>query len=229
MTFNTCCIGLLAGVLLAGCGSGASPEEAQTKDAALDSQPGSPTTADSGPSLGADSASGFDAATLVREDAATAPLDTSVGSTDTAREALVVDARVADLGVSTEGGTVKRDGADTSPPSFPCSDDSECCIKTDTCMNVATMYSTAPGASPAPEIPSSGTCTKCIPPIIQVRCVSHQCVGERLPTASAPMVSSHCGPLKLPDAGTSGTHLLPPLVPDASAPPPRSSWTCSGG
>jgi hypothetical protein len=144
---------------------------------------------------------------------------------------LIVDTRAADLAPAAEAGPIKTDSAadrpdtSSSPPSFPCDHDSDCCIEIDNCMNVAYMYSTARGASPKPEIPpSTGMCTPCIPAAVQVRCVAHQCVGERIQsTYGGPLLSGHCGPVNLPDAGTTPHHDLPT---DAGATPPKSVWTC---
>ena len=106
---------------------------------------------------------------------------------------------------------------------FPCRSDSDCCIEIDSCMNVAYLYSKGPGAAPAPEIPAStGMCTGCIPPTIQVSCMSGQCVGTRVSGYPGGLMNSHCGFVPL-DAGT---HAPPNL--DAGAPTTKSVWTCSG-
>ena len=265
MMMKICWMGL-AGfcLLLAGCGSGSSPQETQSKDATADGQTGSTATGDTGKiadgpaSLGGDSAvsgpetrstdllasAGQDGA-QDRDLPGAPPLDASPDSAavDAARETLnldgpgadgVADARVPDLGPGAEAGTVKADSADNRADSssvsqdFPCRDDSDCCIVIDGCKNVAYLYSTAPGAAPEPTIPPPNDwCTGCIPPAIQVRCVARQCVGERISSSySGPLLSSHCGPVKLPDAGASGYHDIPA---DASAPTPKSVWTCGGG
>jgi hypothetical protein len=134
-------------------------------------------------------------------------------------------------GTSGNGGGSGADGGGVdvlvSPDAqgFPCSNDSDCCIEIDGCMNVAYLYSRAPGAAPAPTFSTSpaGVCTACIPPAIQVRCVQSQCVGDRIifdyPLA---LIDPHCGPIDL-DGGTT-SHALPI---DASAPAPATSvWYC---
>ena len=249
---KACCIGVFGALLLAaGCGSGSSAEEAQNKDATVDGKAGADAATgvdsktfatdtagrpDTRPAdLGKDSA-------LAPEDAPVAP-PIDAAAVDAASETLKqdgpkaetlpidlgVDART-DLGPFSEAGTAKPDtAADTfsGPPNFTCRNDSDCCIKIDSCMNVAYLYSKAPGASPEPEIPPSpnGWCTACVPPTVQVRCVNKQCVGEKLTTStSESMPSSRCGPLKL-DAGASAYHDLPS---DAGTLPPPSRWSCGG-
>jgi hypothetical protein len=90
---------------------------------------------------------------------------------------------------------------------YTCRDDSDCCIVVDTCMDVAYLYSKAPGATGSPSIPpSTGLCVPCIPPAIQVRCNLGQCVGEKISTGvdyESPMRKDHCGRVALPDAGSS--------------------------
>jgi hypothetical protein len=226
---KACCIGVIGTLLLAaGCGS---------KDATGDGKAGADAGADS-KTVGTDAAGTPDSRQGdLERDSALAPEDAPVSppidaaEADASREPPKLDgpkAEALSVDMIVEAG--KADvAADTSPapPSFTCRNDSDCCIKLDTCMNVAYLYSKAPGASPAPEIPAStpGSCTKCIPPSVQVRCVNSQCTGEKLPMpTSGPMPASHCGPLLL-DAGASAYHDLPS---DAGAPAPRSSWTCGG-
>lgn len=113
----------------------------------------------------------------------------------------------------------------TSVIGFPCRNDGDCCIAIDNCMNVAYLYSKGPGAAPAPEIspPAGGICTSCIPPSIQVTCVSGQCVGTRISSYPAELRNSHCGYVKLADAGV---HV--PMKVDAAPPTTKSSWSCGG-
>jgi hypothetical protein len=251
------CIGVFGALLLAaGCGSGSSAEQVQPKDATVDGKAGADAATGVDSKTVATDTAGTDTAGTpdsrpgdLGKDSALAPEDAPVAlpidapEVDAAREPLKqdgpksetlpidmgVDAR-PDLGPFSEAGAAKPDSAaDTfsGPPNFTCRNDSDCCIKTDTCMNVAYMYSKAPGASPEPDFQPSttGWCTACIPPTVQVRCVTNQCVGEKLPTTSSGSLPfNHCGPIKL-DAGASAYHDLPS---DAGALPPQSRWSCGG-
>jgi hypothetical protein len=148
-----------------------------------------------------------------------APIDTTIdtgaldgaGTLDGGRP--ILDAQAVDL------------TALTSVIGFPCRNDSDCCITIDNCMNVAYLYSKAPGAALAPEIspPPGGMCTACIAPTIQVSCVSGQCVGTRISSYPAELRKDHCGYVKLADAGTHA-----PLKLDAGALTTKSSWSCGG-
>ena len=71
-------------------------------------------------------------------------------------------------------------------------------------MEVAYLYSKAPGATGPPTISPGTMCVPCIPPAVQVRCDQGQCVGEKLTDGvdyNSPLRKAHCGPLELPDAG----------------------------
>jgi hypothetical protein len=95
--------------------------------------------------------------------------------------------------------------AEAPPANYTCRGDSDCCIVVDTCMEVAYLYSNAPGATGRPTFPPTNTedCLRCIPPAVQVRCDQGQCVGEELTDGvdyNSPLRADHCGPLGLPDA-----------------------------
>ena len=94
----------------------------------------------------------------------------------------------------------------SEPPDLRCRNDSDCCIVIDGCMATAYLYSKAPGATgPPPFPPNNGMCLACIPPAVQVSCVSGQCVGEKLSSSvmwEGTILQDHCGPVALPDAGT---------------------------
>jgi hypothetical protein len=132
---------------------------------------------------------------------------------DTAADQPMVDAQTADLAVDA-----------LAALGFACRNDSDCCIEVDSCMNVAYLYSKAPGAAGAPTIPPpGGMCTDCIPPTIQVRCVSAQCVGQRISGYPSSLMNSHCGYIPLTDGGVSVHQVI-----DAGTVSTKSVWTCSG-
>lgn len=114
---------------------------------------------------------------------------------------------------------------------FPCQGDSDCCIEIDACMSDAYLYSKAPGAAAAPRIPTSSMCTSCIPPAIQVRCVSGQCVGERVAYTSA-LTVDHCGYLHKVDGGMTALQYSIDAgagpANDGGASTTKSVWSCSG-
>lgn len=116
---------------------------------------------------------------------------------------------------------------DSTPAGFPCRSDSDCCIKIDNCMNIAYLYSKAPGAAAPPPIPSpdAGVCTACIPPAIQVRCMSGQCIGERISGYPSSLLHDHCGYVTLADGGLTA---LQEII-DAGSVSTKSVWTCGGG
>jgi hypothetical protein len=134
---------------------------------------------------------------------------------DTAAERLAVDTKTTDL-------------AADSPATigYPCRNDSDCCIEIDSCMNIAYLYSKGPGAAEAPDIqpPSGGMCTGCMPPTIQVRCLSGQCVGERIAGYPSSLMTGHCGYVALPDGGLTALH----DDIDAGSVSTKSVWTCGG-
>jgi hypothetical protein len=140
--------------------------------------------------------------------------EVSVGAPEVQRD-VIPDATPPDAAPDTAG--------ETGPaPSYPCRDDSDCCIKIDTCMAKAYLYSNAPGASPAPTIPTitdPGQCLRCIPPGVQVRCDLGQCVGEKLSGISA-LTKNHCGTLSLTDGGSS------PAYTPAYAGAQQTVWGC---
>jgi hypothetical protein len=115
-------------------------------------------------------------------------------------------------------------GEAAPPPSYACRDDSDCCIVIDNCMAMAYLYSKAPGATGQPSFPGSGrdTCAACIPPAVQVRCDSGQCVGEKVSSVySGPLNQNHCGPVALPDGGAA-LYYQP-----AYAGAQQTSWSCA--
>jgi hypothetical protein len=95
-----------------------------------------------------------------------------------------------------------------APADYRCRDDSDCCIVIETCMEVAYLYSNAPGATGKPTFPpppDPGKCLRCVPAAVQVRCDQGQCVGEKLTEGvdyNSALLKNHCGPIGLPDAGT---------------------------
>jgi hypothetical protein len=229
-------IGLMTSFLfLAGCGS--SSQQKPIKDAAVDSQTGH-DSAVSQPDTSAGDA-------LILQDTPASPqLDVAADSpvADADRDApavdgpqadgvvVIADAPVADLATDVDAATPTVDGAVNNadglsgPQTFPCNDDTDCCIKIDTCLNDAYMYSMAQGASPEPTFTVDDYCTLCIPPAIQVRCEKHQCVGERIPSyTSGPLLTNHCGTLQLSDLDAHELHDFPD---DAGASTPTSVWSC---
>jgi hypothetical protein len=134
---------------------------------------------------------------------------------DDAREAS--DAHLAsddtgDLSIAgtADAGTAPADGATNpgfeagAPLDYSCDSDGDCCIKVDRCTARAYLYSTGPGASPAPSIPyisDPGQCLRCTPPAVQVRCESGVCVGQPISGASGKLTQDHCGYITTTDAG----------------------------
>jgi len=145
-----------------------------------------------------------------------APLDTAI---DTAIEAGVKDAHDA------------APTADTAPDTatvttFPCRTDSDCCIAIDGCMAVAYLYSKGPDGAGPPSLPTHNLgdmCLACIPPAVQVRCVSKQCVGEKISTYSSQLTKDHCGYVNLPDGGL---YALYETIDGGSPAPVRTTWSC---
>ena len=236
------------GLTIVGCGSDSPSEEVQYKDAAADSKdaPAAASdvlvTADArdavAPSADVVGTADTKDAPTITDDAAKPQPDALEVPAD-ASEA-IADARIADLAGtfdSTFDSMVERPSLDTSAPEaaidssavvgFPCRNDSDCCIEIDSCMNVAYLYSKAPGAAApyAIQPPPGGMCTACIPPTIQVHCVSGQCTGERVAGYPSSLMSSHCGYVALPDGGLTA---LQDVI-DAGSVSTKSVWTCSGG
>jgi len=111
------------------------------------------------------------------------------------------------------------------PVGFPCRGDPDCCIKIDDCRNISYLYSIAPGAAPATSIPpDSGMCTACMPPPIQVRCVSSQCVGYRLSSFTDALLVDHCGYVTLPDGGATALEEAAGDIGGTTT----SAWACGG-
>jgi hypothetical protein len=235
---------------VAGCGSD-SPSEPQTnKDAAMGKD--APFPGSDVPAADTRDTATTNADVVVPADTKDAPVTTDDAGpqADTkdvradARDAAadlpgVVDATADMAGVDFGGGldaSGERPGLETGAPevaidasavkSFPCRNDSDCCILIDGCMNVAYLYSKAPGAAAPPTIPppAGGMCTACIPPAIQVRCVSSQCTGEKIPGYPSSLLTSHCGVVSIPDGGASNYHTSI----DAGAVSTKSSWGCGG-
>lgn len=216
--------------VLAGCGSStedpvehdgaadATSKDALAADAAFDvaEVPGSPDTAreigpgdlqadlqqDRAPDFG-----GIDSHTVV--DAASGP--------DARPDGGPSDAASAEAAPETAGEAA-------APPSYVCRDDSDCCIKVDTCMAKAYLYSKAPGASPAPTIPTvtdPGQCLRCITPGVQVRCDNGQCVGQQV-SGRSDLAKSHCGTIPSPDGGSAPASAYSP----AYAGGQQAVWGC---
>jgi hypothetical protein len=145
------------------------------------------------------------------------------------------DSGAVEAPIDTQAETVKPDSAapDTGPdavadapppPNLTCRNDADCCIVIDNCMAIAYLYSKAPGATGVGfGANDGGVCLACIPPAVQVRCASGQCVGEKLSSVyEGALVKNHCGPVILTDAGTAS----PDQVAYAGA--PQTSWSCGG-
>jgi hypothetical protein len=166
---------------------------------------------------------------------AAAPDADVIASVETRDTAALTDSAV-DLGAAFDG-LGESPTLDTGAPEagidspaavgFPCRNDSDCCIEIDSCMNIAYLYSRASGAAAPPTIqpPAGGMCTACMPPTIQVRCVSGQCAGERIAGYPAALMSGHCGYVALPDGGLTA---LQDVI-DAGSVSTKSVWTCGGG
>jgi hypothetical protein len=216
-----------------GCESDSPTGEPQNKDAAVDARDAAPPTGDTPAAETKDLPSpnpdveAFQAPDTVKDvaDVAT-PIEAGGDST--------VDAGAVDSGTGIDLGSERPgvDGASAEAPvdagaavAFPCRNDSDCCIAIDGCMAVAYLYSKAPGAAPPPDFsPHDGACLACIPPAIQVLCVSGQCRGTRVSAYSGSILSNHCGPVVL-DAGPIYAHTSI----DAGATTPQTVWTCGGG
>jgi len=146
-----------------------------------------------------------------------APFDTTIdsGTKDGSAEAGLKDAPTADA--TPDAMTVTT---------FPCRTDSDCCIAIDGCMAVAYLYSKGPGGSGPPALPTHNPgdmCLACIPPAVQVRCVSKQCVGEKISTYPSQLTKDHCGYVNLPDGGL---YSLYENIDGGSPAPVRSTWSC---
>jgi hypothetical protein len=215
MRTKRCWLLVTAIALLPACGD--DTDEVAKKDAAADASAAKDTlAADVAPDLAETLASPDNAPDLAPADLALA-VETGrpdqVSSTeaggidlptvvDLARGPEVqVDAGKLDVALPDAAPDVAGEAA--APPSYTCRDDSDCCIKVDHCMAKAYLYSKAPGASPAPSIPTvtdPGQCLRCMTPAVQVRCDQRQCVGEQV-GYSGSLTQDHCGTIAQPDAG----------------------------
>ena len=150
------------------------------------------------------------------------PIDSAIdtGTKDVAAEAGTKD-------VAAEAGTKDTATVDTTTvTSFPCRNDSDCCIAVDSCMAMAYLYSKGPGGAGPPTLPVHNPgdgCLACIPPAVQVRCVSGQCVGEKISSYDSQFTSAHCGTLAIPDGGTYPLYLS---IDGGSPVPVKTTWSC---
>jgi hypothetical protein len=247
MKRNTIGYLVVLSLAIAGCGSDSPSEQLPSKDAAADSK--------DAPTAGSDvlaTADVPDMANTYKPDAADTPeaADGPAATSDapkpqpdaidlpavTDAHDAVADAGIADLAKEPDA-IGERPTFDTNPyeapfdsPAvvpLPCRGDSDCCIEIDSCMNIAYLYSKAPGAPAPPTIqpPSGGMCTACMIPTIQVRCVSGQCTGDRIAGYPSTLMTGHCGYVALPDGGVTA---LQDVI-DAGAISTKTVWTCSGG
>ena len=245
------CLAVLA-LTAVGCGSDSPSELQQYKDADVDSKNAAVDSKDAPAVVDTRDVSAPNADVVVTADTKDVPAITSDAAD--AVEALEVAAKdlapaeapgfldagldtvAVDLGPIFDTGaerpaidTKTADLAADSPATigYPCRNDSDCCIEIDSCMNIAYLYSKAPGAAGPPAIqpPTGGMCTACIPPTIQVRCLSGQCVGERISGYPSSLMSGHCGYVALPDGGLTA---LEDVI-DAGSVSTKSVWTCGGG
>ena len=145
-----------------------------------------------------------------------APIDSAIdtGTKDVSVEASIKDAPIADTAAAVA--------------SFPCRNDSDCCIAVDSCMAMAYLYSKGPGGAGPPTMPVHNPgdgCLPCIPPAVQVRCVAGQCTGEKLSTysSSSSLTSAHCGTIAIPDGGTYALYLS---IDGGSPVPVKTTWSC---
>jgi hypothetical protein len=167
-------------------------------------------------------------ADAVKEDAPDhpTPLDTAI-ETDTND----ASAESGSKDVLAEAGTKDAPTVDAAADSaavtnFPCQNDSDCCVAIDVCMAVAYLYSKGPGGAGPPTLPTNSPgdmCLACIPPAIQVRCVSSQCVGEKISSYSSLLTVGHCGYITIPDGGI---YALYETIDGGSPVPPRTTWSC---
>lgn len=152
-----------------------------------------------------------------------APIDTAI---DTGTKDMSAEAGAKD--VSSEAGAKDTPIADTAATvtSFPCRNDSDCCIAVDSCMAMAYLYSKGPNGSGPPTLPThqaGDPCLACIPPAVQVRCVSGQCAGEKISSYSSQLTSAHCGTIAIPDGGTYALYLS---IDGGSPVPVKTTWSC---
>jgi hypothetical protein len=155
-----------------------------------------------------------------------APLDTAIeaGAKDATAEAGTKD-------VSAEVATKDAPSFDTvadsaTVTSFPCRNDLDCCIAIDSCMATAYLYSKGPGGAGPPTMPTHNPgdgCLPCIPPAVQVRCLSGQCTGEKISSYSSQLTVGHCGTITIPDGGT---YALYETIDGGSPVPTRTTWSC---
>ena len=205
-------------------------ESPAVRDAAADA-----SAAELGPEVAA-GADGAPDVAAVETRPSDLPIKVEVGTeTSGADPAPSWDGSVAEAPIEVQAETVKPDSAapDTGPdavadapppPNLTCRNDLDCCIVIDDCMAIAYLYSKAPGAIGPPSFPSNpDVCLACIPPAVQVRCASGQCVGEKIPSVyEGALVKNHCGPIVLTDAGTASPYQV------AYAGAPQTSWSCGG-
>ena len=167
-----------------------------------------------------------------REDAAEhpTPLDTAMGAgTEAGTKDAAAEAGPKDG--SAEVGTKDAPAVDAvadsaTVTSFPCRNDSDCCIAIDSCMATAYLYSKGPGGAGPPTMPIHNPgdgCLACIPPAVQVRCVSGQCTGEKISSYPSLLTVGHCGYITIPDGGTCALY---ETIDGGSPGPPRTTWSC---
>jgi hypothetical protein len=163
-------------------------------------------------------------ADLANEDAPAHPMPL-----DTASEAGTQDVTAKDA--PAEAGAKDAPVTETAMDSpvvtiLPCRNDLDCCIAIDNCMATAYLYSKGPGGAGPPTLPTHNpgdTCLACIPPAVQVSCVSGQCVGEKLSSYSSQLTVGHCGTIAIPDGGM---YALYESIDGGSVGPVRTTWSC---
>jgi hypothetical protein len=92
-------------------------------------------------------------------------------------------------------GDEKAWAAITAKP-LDCQQNSDCCVVINTCLNEGQVVLSADFEEADKAFPYCGDrCTRCIPPSIQVACVSGKCVGEGKSDVGATddFRTSHCG------------------------------------
>lgn len=162
-----------------------------------------------------------------REDVAgpPSPLDTAseAGTKDATAEAGTKDA-LAEAGTKDAPFDAAADSATVT--NFPCRNDLDCCIVIDACLATAYLYSRGTGGAGPPTLPTHNPgdmCLACIPPAVQVHCVSGQCTGEKLSTYSSQLTVGHCGTIAVPDGGS---YALYETIDGGSPVPVKTTWSC---